>query len=89
MRSFRNYQDYFVQALKLRRMICQDYLKVWRLGVDVLLTPVTLSDAPLYSEFIQSDSRAQSAQQVRFLIQPKTVVLSGPSVVTRASSLFF
>lgn len=59
----RNYDKYFVQALKLRRLIYEDYVKLWSTGVDLLLTPVTLSDAPLFSEFNQKDSRAQSADQ--------------------------
>nr|CAH0099675.1 unnamed protein product [Daphnia galeata] len=58
-----NYDKYFVQALKLRRLIYEDYIKIWGTGVDILLTPVTLSDAPLFSEFTQKDSRAQSADQ--------------------------
>ena len=59
----RNYDKYFVQALKLRRLIYEDYIKMWGTGVDILLTPVTLSDAPLFSKFTQKDSRAQSADQ--------------------------
>jgi aspartyl-tRNA(Asn)/glutamyl-tRNA(Gln) amidotransferase subunit A len=59
----RNYDKYFVQALKLRRLIYDDYIKMWSTGVDILLTPVTLSDAPLFSEFTEKDSRAQSADQ--------------------------
>lgn len=59
----RNYDKYFVQALKLRRLIYDDYVKMWSTGVDILLTPVTLSDAPLFSEFTKKDSRAQSADQ--------------------------
>jgi Asp-tRNA(Asn)/Glu-tRNA(Gln) amidotransferase A subunit family amidase len=57
-----------VQALKVRRLINEDYLKVWAQNVDLLLTPVTLSDAPLYSEFLKLDPRAQSAQQVSSMI---------------------
>jgi hypothetical protein len=64
----RNYEKYFVQALKVRRLINEDYLKVWAQNVDLLLTPVTLSDAPLYSEFLKLDPRAQSAQQVSSMI---------------------
>lgn len=60
----RNYEKYFVQGLKLRRLIYEDYVKVWQQGVDFLLTPVTLTDAPLFSEYKQHDSRTQSAQQV-------------------------
>ena len=32
-------------------------------GVDVLLTPTTLSDTPTYSWFTSEDSRARSEQQ--------------------------
>jgi len=64
-----NYEKYFVQGLKLRRLIYEDYVKVWQQGVDFLLTPVTLTDAPLFSEYKQHDSRTQSAQQ-DFCTQP-------------------
>lgn len=42
---------------------------MWNSGIDILVTPVTLFDAPLFSEFIQNDSRAQSAEQ-DFCTQP-------------------
>lgn len=42
---------------------------MWNTGVDLLLSPVTLSDAPLFSEYTQKDSRAQSAEQ-DFCTQP-------------------
>ncbi len=53
----------FFKLCILGRLIYEDYLKMWSTGVDVLLTPVTLSDAPLFSDFSQKDSRAQSAEQ--------------------------
>lgn len=59
----RNYSQYFVQALKVRRLIAQDFDKVWSSGIDVLLTPTTLTDAPRYSEFILRDNREQCASQ--------------------------
>ena len=62
-----------MQALKVRRLIYEDYLKVWAQNVDLLLTPVTLSDAPLYSEFLKLDPRAQSAQQVSLIQQMLSV----------------
>lgn len=58
-----NKNNYFNQALKVRRLISQDFDKVWSSGVHVLLTPVTLSAALRYSEFSALDSRAQSAAQ--------------------------
>ncbi|XP_068211995.1 glutamyl-tRNA(Gln) amidotransferase subunit A, mitochondrial-like [Palaemon carinicauda] len=39
----KNKKKYFHQALKVRRLICQDFTNVWSRGVDLLLTPVTLS----------------------------------------------
>lgn len=64
-----NYEKYFVQALRLRRLIYKDFLQVWGQGVDFLLTPVTLTDAPLFSDFKQHDSRTQSSKQ-DFCTQP-------------------
>ncbi|XP_066999009.2 glutamyl-tRNA(Gln) amidotransferase subunit A, mitochondrial [Anabrus simplex] len=65
----RNYSAYFVQALKVRRLIAQDFDKVWRSGVDVLLTPTTLTDAPRFSQFIDLDNRQQCSTQ-DFCTQP-------------------
>jgi len=63
LQHYRNYSQYFVQALKVRRLIAQDFDKVWSSGIDVLLTPTTLTDAPRYSEFILRDNREQCASQ--------------------------
>lgn len=49
--------------MKVRRLITNDFNKVWKDGYDVLLTPVTLSAAPKYSDFIQLDNRTQTAIQ--------------------------
>ncbi|XP_055371774.1 glutamyl-tRNA(Gln) amidotransferase subunit A, mitochondrial [Condylostylus longicornis] len=61
----RNYEKYFLKALKVRRLIADDFKKVFNNenGVDVLLTPTTLSDAPLYTDFIKSSNRDQCAVQ--------------------------
>ncbi|PNF29830.1 Glutamyl-tRNA(Gln) amidotransferase subunit A, mitochondrial [Cryptotermes secundus] len=59
----RNYPHYFLQALKVRRLIAQDFTHAWSSGIDVLLTPTTLTDAPRYSQFISRDNREQCASQ--------------------------
>ncbi|KAF2350168.1 Amidase signature domain [Trinorchestia longiramus] len=41
-----NCDVYLQQAMKVRRLIKQDFDAVWRDGVDVLLTPTTLFSAP-------------------------------------------
>ncbi|XP_073963612.1 glutamyl-tRNA(Gln) amidotransferase subunit A, mitochondrial [Choristoneura fumiferana] len=58
----RNYEKYFLKALKLRRMIADDFKKVFK-DVDILLTPTTLSDAPLYDDFVSKHNRDQCAFQ--------------------------
>jgi aspartyl-tRNA(Asn)/glutamyl-tRNA(Gln) amidotransferase subunit A len=52
-----------MQAMKVRRLISNDFDKVWKDGYDLLLTPVTLSAAPTYTDFIRLDNRTQTAVQ--------------------------
>uniref|UniRef100_T1HFK4 Glutamyl-tRNA(Gln) amidotransferase subunit A, mitochondrial n=1 Tax=Rhodnius prolixus TaxID=13249 RepID=T1HFK4_RHOPR len=56
----KNYHKYFIQALKLRQLICEDFKRVWD-EVDILLTPTTLTEAPIFDEFIKFDNREQCA----------------------------
>ncbi|RWS12549.1 glutamyl-tRNA(Gln) amidotransferase subunit A-like protein [Dinothrombium tinctorium] len=57
-----NYEVYYNQALKVRRLIAEDFYRVFN-QVDFLITPVTLTEAPLYSEWIKKDNREQVAIQ--------------------------
>ncbi|XP_037082311.1 glutamyl-tRNA(Gln) amidotransferase subunit A, mitochondrial-like [Pollicipes pollicipes] len=57
----RHYDDYMVQAMRVRRLIQRDFELAWRAGCHLLLTPVTLTDGHLHSEFVQRDSRTNTA----------------------------
>jgi len=63
---YRNYEKYFVKAMKVRRLIAQDFQNTFKNGIDMLLTPVTLTSAPLYTDFIKLDSRTQTSLQDYF-----------------------
>ncbi|XP_045126357.1 glutamyl-tRNA(Gln) amidotransferase subunit A, mitochondrial-like [Portunus trituberculatus] len=58
-----NRKKYFEQALKVRRLIWQDFQEVWRSGVSLLLTPTTLTPAHRHSTFRLLDNRTQTAKQ--------------------------
>ncbi|XP_043269537.1 glutamyl-tRNA(Gln) amidotransferase subunit A, mitochondrial [Venturia canescens] len=81
-----NYDDYFVKAMKIRRLIAQDFDNAWNSNVDILLTPTTLSDAPLYKDYIKSDNQAQCSVQ-DFCTQPANMAgipaLSIPVEISR------
>uniref|UniRef100_A0A1B0C379 Glutamyl-tRNA(Gln) amidotransferase subunit A, mitochondrial n=1 Tax=Glossina palpalis gambiensis TaxID=67801 RepID=A0A1B0C379_9MUSC len=69
----KNYKNFFEKALKVRRLITEDFTKVFEgppaERIDVLLTPTTLTEAPLYKEFITASNRDQCAVQ-DFCTQP-------------------
>ena len=64
--TFRNYEKYFMQAQRVRRLILEDFDSVFSSGVDVLLTPTTLSAAPTYQEFAKKDNRSNTEEQDLF-----------------------
>ncbi|XP_066283764.1 glutamyl-tRNA(Gln) amidotransferase subunit A, mitochondrial-like [Branchiostoma lanceolatum] len=59
----RHYDHYFIQAQRIRRLIADDFRKVFESGVDILLTPTTLSPARSYRWFIQADNRTRTEQE--------------------------
>ncbi|XP_034660273.1 glutamyl-tRNA(Gln) amidotransferase subunit A, mitochondrial [Drosophila subobscura] len=70
----KNYDHYFEKALRVRRLIAEDFAKVFETSskedrVDILLTPTTLTEAPLYSDFSSLSNRDQCAVQ-DFCTQP-------------------
>lgn len=59
---------YFAQALKVRRLIVEDFKNVWRSGVNILLTPTTLTTASLLDDFLSQDNSLQD-----FCTQPSNM----------------
>ncbi|OAD53139.1 Glutamyl-tRNA(Gln) amidotransferase subunit A, mitochondrial [Eufriesea mexicana] len=58
-----NYEEYYVKAMKIRRLISEDFNTVWNSNIDLLLTPTTLTEAPTYNDFISMDNQAQCSIQ--------------------------
>lgn len=71
----RNYEKYFEKALKVRRLISNDFRTAFS-TIDIILTPTTLTDAPLYSDFVQNTNRDQCAVQ-DFCTQPANMAGKG------------
>lgn len=60
----KNYDKFFKKAMQIRSKIAEDFKIVFQeQNFDILLTPTTLTEAPLYSEFIKSSNRDQCAFQ--------------------------
>ena len=61
----------------MRRLIAKDFWDVYGSGVDVLLTPTVLGDAPSYKWFSKADNRTRTQEQDVFT-QPAN--MAGQSV---------
>uniref|UniRef100_A0A2K6C5W6 Glutamyl-tRNA(Gln) amidotransferase subunit A, mitochondrial n=1 Tax=Macaca nemestrina TaxID=9545 RepID=A0A2K6C5W6_MACNE len=55
-----NWENYFIKAQKVQRLIANDFANTFNSGVDVLLTPTILSEAVPYLEFIKGDNRTRT-----------------------------
>lgn len=74
-----NYESYFLQAQKIRRLISNDFWDVFQGGVDLLLTPTVLSDAPVYDSFSKADNRTRTQEQDVFT---QAVNMAGVPAIT-------
>ncbi|SPP82551.1 glutamyl-tRNA(Gln) amidotransferase subunit A, mitochondrial [Drosophila guanche] len=87
----KNYDHYFEKALRVRRLIAEDFSKVFEASskedrVDILLTPTTLTEAPLYKDFSSLSNRDQCAMQ-DFCTQPANMAgIPAVSIPIRLSS---
>lgn len=69
----RHYDEYFGQALRVRRLIKMDFDRVFRKeDCDILLTPVTADVPPLFSEFSDCDN-FEREQTDDFYTQPSNM----------------
>lgn len=83
----RNYDNYYIRAMKVRRMIFNDFKQVFEKdGIDVLLTPTTLTDAPLYREFVTKSNRDQCALNDLFTTPANLAGIPAVSIPIRLSS---
>lgn len=82
----RNYDKYFTKALQVRRLISDDFKRVFESGIQLLLTPVTLTEAPRYSEWALKDNRERVSLE-DFCTQPVNMAgLPAISLPCRLSS---
>lgn len=81
----RNYDKYFEKAMKVRRLIANDFAEVF-LRCDLLLTPTTLTSAPKYSSFKSVSNRDQTAVQDFFTQSANMAGVPAISVPIKVSS---
>lgn len=53
----------------MRRLICEDFKSVFESGVQLILTPVTLTEAPKFSDWALKDNRERVSVE-DFCTQP-------------------
>jgi aspartyl-tRNA(Asn)/glutamyl-tRNA(Gln) amidotransferase subunit A len=80
----KNYDDHFLKVLKVRRLISDDFVSAFS-SVDLLLTPTTLSDAPLLSDFTMNNCDQCAVQD--FCTQPANMAgVPAISILIKLSS---
>lgn len=52
----RSYQSYVAKAQQIRRLITDDFDSVWNNGVDMVLTPTSVSVAPSFDQLSTIDA---------------------------------
>ncbi|EGD77960.1 hypothetical protein PTSG_09594 [Salpingoeca rosetta] len=82
-----SYESFYVQAQRVRRLIQADFASALQNGVDVVLMPVTSSDAPLITDALSpnADVLQQFATDV-FTVGPSLAGLPAMAVPCRVSS---
>ncbi|XP_022082153.1 glutamyl-tRNA(Gln) amidotransferase subunit A, mitochondrial-like [Acanthaster planci] len=79
-----NYEKYFLQAQKVRRLVVEDFCKSFESGIDVFLTPAAVGSAKSYQEFVMFDSRKRQEIEDCLLL---AVNLAGIPAVTVPAAL--
>lgn len=83
-----NINDYYNQAARVRRLISEDFNTVFNHdGVHVLLTPVTLTEAPTYAQWTQKENREKLAKEDFCTLPANLAGLPALSIPCRLSSL--
>ena len=75
---------YFLQAQKVRRLVAEDFRRVFESGIQVLLTPTTISPAKSYQEFRLFDNRKRQEQEDLMVL---SMNLAGVCFVSPSGSL--
>ncbi|XP_044734738.1 glutamyl-tRNA(Gln) amidotransferase subunit A, mitochondrial [Chrysoperla carnea] len=79
-----NYEKYYVQATRLRRLIANDFDQVFE-NVHMMLTPTNLSTAPSVKEFLLHDDRSRTAMEDVYTLSANLVGVPALSIPIKLS----